>query len=64
MKASGDWVKHLESEHGYSHAGTVVLPLCNDCYKEARDLPAEATDEAAAFLDDVDLTLLVDEVAR
>ena len=63
MKVSGAWVKYLESEHDYSHAGTVVLPLCNDCYKTARDLPDDVNDDVEAFLDEVDVTLLVDEVA-
>lgn len=62
MKAPGDWVDYLETERDYGHAGTVVLPLCRECFADARDLPEDATADVTAFLDDVDVDLLVDEV--
>lgn len=64
LKPDGDWVDYLVGERGASDpVGTLMIPLCNDCYADARDLDED--DEAAvhAFLDDLDTGRLVDEVA-
>lgn len=52
---------YLVDERGASSpVGTLVVPLCDDCYAEGRDLEGE---DAHDFLDDVDPNRLVDEVA-
>lgn len=61
LKPDSDWVDYLVDERGASSpVGTLVVPLCNDCYAEGRDLQDE---DAHDFLDDVDPDHLVDEVA-
>lgn len=64
LKPDGDWVNYLVAERGASEpVGTLVIPLCTDCYADVRDLDED--DEAAVhgFLDDLDTDGLVDEVA-
>ncbi|MEF8773386.1 MAG: hypothetical protein V5A37_01550 [Halobacteriales archaeon] len=64
MRLPGDWVDYLERERGRSSpVGTLVMPLCRECYTAADDLPEEETDEVVNFLDEVDPAALVDEVA-
>jgi hypothetical protein len=64
MKADGDWVDYLVDERGASApVGTLVVPLCNDCYADARDLEDDDEDAVHAFLDEVETDALVDEVA-
>lgn len=64
QKAESDWVSYLTRERGASEpVGTMMIPLCTDCYADLRDL--DESDDAAvhAFLDDLDTDGLVDEVA-
>jgi len=61
LNPDGDWVDYLVGERGASEpVGTLVVPLCNDCYAEGRDLGG---DDAHAFLDDLETDRLVDEVS-
>lgn len=63
FKPSGDWVDYLKRERDYSPVGTLVIPLCRECYADARDLPDEVDGDAAGFLNELDTDALVDEVA-
>lgn len=59
-----DWVDYLVDERGANApVGTLVAPLCRDDYAEARELGDADEDATRAFLDDVDVDRLVDEVA-
>lgn len=64
LRPDGDWVDYLVRERGASEpVGTLIVPLCNGDYAEARDLGDADEAETRAFLDELDLDLLVDEVA-
>jgi hypothetical protein len=64
LRMPGSWVDYLEGEQGLaSPVGTLVMPLCRECYADASDLPEDDADDAADFLDELDTDALVDEVA-
>ncbi|PSP77114.1 hypothetical protein BRC81_10815 [Halobacteriales archaeon QS_1_68_20] len=62
MQPPGEWVDYLVSERDATDpVGTTVIPLCRECYAEARDY--EDLDDAQDFLDELDTDALVDDVA-
>jgi hypothetical protein len=65
MQPPGDWVDHLTAEHGLSDPlGTLVVPLCRECYADAVELEEDGLgDDAEAFLAELDTQALVDDVA-
>lgn len=66
LRPPGDWVDHLVAEEGAAApVGTLVIPLCTDCYAEATDLTdADADDPATReFLAELEAGQFVDEVA-
>ena len=61
MQPPGEWVDYLGSERDVNPVGTVVIPLCRECYADAREY--DGLDSAREFLDELDLDAVVDEVA-
>lgn len=62
QRPPGEWVDYLVSERdANSPVGTFVIPLCLECFAEARDFDDLAA--ATSFLDELDVDALVDEVA-
>lgn len=62
IKAPAAWVDVLGDEHGVDPVGTLVVPLCRDCYAEARDVPKDDGEAAREFLADLNPDHFVDEV--
>lgn len=59
-----DWLAYLTDERDVSPpVGTLKMPLCPDCYREAEDLVDDTGDDEAVteFLDAIDPATLVDE---
>lgn len=66
LRPPGDWVDHLVAEEGAAApVGTLVIPLCADCYSAATDLTEAGADdpEVKEFLGDLEPGQFVDEVA-
>lgn len=62
MQPPGEWVDHLVAERGAAEpVGTVVIPLCRECYAEADGY--DDLDSAREFLGEIDTDRLVDEVS-
>lgn len=72
MPLPAAWLSYLQREHGVADpVGTLKLPLCPDCYREATDIGeidgADAHEEPdgtgahADFLDAIDTGRLIDE---
>jgi hypothetical protein len=59
LNPDGDWVDYLVDERDAgAPVGTLIVPLCTDCYADARDV-----EDHEAFLDDLNTDALVDEVS-
>ena len=64
LRPDRDWVDYLVQECGADDPlGTLLIPLCNEDYAEARDLGDADEEGTQAFLDELDPDWLVDEVA-
>lgn len=61
MQPPGEWVDHLVAERDVNAVGTIVIPLCRECYADAREY--DDLDDARELLDELDPGALVDDVA-
>jgi len=63
MPLPAAWLAYLKREHGVADpVGTLKLPLCPDCYREATDIAEAGNPDARnAFLDAVEPERLIDE---
>jgi hypothetical protein len=62
MPLPAAWLSYLQRERGVADpVGTLKLPLCPDCYRDARGLPDTDDPERDGFLDAIEVGRLVDE---
>lgn len=62
MPLPAAWLSYLQREHHVADpVGTLKLPLCPDCYGDARELREADDTDPDAFLDAIETGRLVDE---
>lgn len=62
LNPPGEWVTYLKGNRDVSPVGNLVVPLCRECYADARDLPDDGDDPLVAeFLTELATDRLVDE---